>query len=82
MSCMASAMGWYYYIRVNRTILSRAWYTYAMARVVGKDTPSGAVSVAASANEGVAPLTTMTWCWSARDFSTSQTAEVCWPSPN
>ena len=37
--------------------------------VDGKNTPSGAVSVAASTNEGAAPPPLMTWCWLYHAFS-------------
>ena len=46
--------------RVDRTNLSRAWDLRAMARLAVRVTLSGAVRVAASAREGVAPPPTIT----------------------
>ena len=54
-SRMSSTVGWSCPNRLTRTTLSRAWDPRARVRVDGKETLSGAISVAASANEGVAP---------------------------
>ena len=48
---------------------------HAMFMVDGKETKYGTVSVAAYANEGMAPPPLGTWYWSAWDFSNLQTAE-------
>ena len=51
-SFIANAVGWLVPNNVTRTKLSRVWSPCAMTRVVGRETPSGAASVAASAREG------------------------------
>ena len=55
-SLVASAAGWSFPNKVNRTTLSRVWSPRAMARIVVRETPYSAVSVAATDKEGVAPL--------------------------
>ena len=52
MSFMDSALGWSCHNKVIRTTLSCAWAPCSMDMVTVKETPSGAVSMAASDNEG------------------------------
>ena len=59
-SLMASAVGWSSPNNVTSTTLSHVWYPHAMARVVGRENPYGAVSVSASSKEGESPPHTMT----------------------
>ena len=59
-SFMSVAVGWSGPYKVTRTSLSRAWDPCSMARVSGRETPSGAVSVAASAREVAAPFPMIT----------------------
>ena len=59
-SFMSVAVGWSGPYKVTRTSLSRAWDPCSMARVSGRETPSGAVSMVVSAREGAAPPPAMT----------------------
>ena len=59
-SFIASAVWWSGPNKVDRTTLSRVWASHTMASVAGRETPSGAVRVAASAREGAALLPTTT----------------------
>ena len=81
-SFIASTVGWSVPNRVDRITLSCVWAPCDMARVEGRDTTSGAVSMAASAREGVALPNATTWYWLARSFKTFRVVEVCWTSPN
>ena len=59
-SFIARASGWSVPNKVIRTILRRVWDPRTMARVVVRETPSGSVSVSASAKEGLSLPPTMT----------------------
>ena len=48
-SFIARTVGWYGLKRVTRTTLSRVWDPRAMARVAGRETPSGSIRVSSSA---------------------------------
>ena len=61
MSIIERSVGWYCLNKATGTNLSRALPPpRAMAMVTNKETPSGAVSMEASANEGVAQPSVMT----------------------
>ena len=57
---MASAVEWSCPNKVTSTTLGRVWDPHAIFMLAGNETLSGAISMAASANEGVAPLPAMT----------------------
>ena len=52
---MAIVVGWSGLNKVARTVLNCAWDPHAMARVSGRETPYGAISVSVSANKGSVP---------------------------
>ena len=81
-SFIASVMGGSGPNRVDRTNLTRACPPCAMDWVTGMETPSGAVSVSASAREGVLPPPGTTQYWLTKAFNTFRTLELCWLSPN
>ena len=53
-----------------------------MARVAGRETLSGAVSVAMPSKEGAVAPPAMTCFWLERAFRTFWAEEVFWPRPN
>ena len=59
-SLMDSVVGWYGPKNVTTDTLNRAWTPRAISKVAGRETPSGAISVEASAREEVAALPAMT----------------------
>ena len=64
-SLISSVVGWIGLNRVDRTTLIRVWAPRATDSVEGRETPAGAISMAASSREGMAPAPVMNSCWSA-----------------